>query len=128
MDTKDYILAISLIEGSTLLLSWAASAEPDITGGILVLTAPISVGMSSSGKMGADITNLVAIESLAIYNLTLDRNKKSKSDIFIENMIGWHIVYATFAISEYIFDDPNESLSIRSISSEGIEVAYNYSF
>jgi anaerobic C4-dicarboxylate transporter len=36
-------------------------------------------------------SELIAVESLALYNLSIDTDKILKSEIFKSNMIAWHI-------------------------------------
>ena len=128
MDTRDYIIMGVVMEISALFFSGAASVDPHVTGGILALTAPISIGMAGDGNTTKYVISLVAVESIAIYNLNIDTNKKSKNDIFIANLIAWNTLFASAFLADYLLSDPDESLSIRPISSEGVKVVYNYSF
>lgn len=119
-----------VVVGELLLVVNAslAAADPHIYGGALALLSPL--GMRNTTE-AASYVHLAAMESLAIYNLKIDPEKKSKGEIFRENMIGWH-VSAAVSFAAYYFLSDSRKESERSValapSGDGWKLLYSKAF
>ena len=121
------VLGVLLVEGLLISNAWMASEKPKEYGGFMMLFSPIA---GSSGDKFSDYVGLVGAEAIGLYNLTIDKDKKTKSDIFKENLIGWHIVIGVGALTDYFTDDKKEDskVYILPIKKGGVKISYNYRF
>lgn len=120
-----------IIEGAFAVNSWLASEDPQVYGVIAGLSFPFAVGMH--GGFSSNTTDWVALigtESIAVYNLTIDANKKSQGDIFKTNMIAWHLVMGSVFLSEYLTKDisNDKSISLLPTKDIGAQLVFNYKF
>lgn len=124
------MLSMVLIgEGLVLANAWLASENPHIYGGALAILSPLGAAEGNASTTTKWVGFLSA-ESIAVYNLNIDENKKSKSDIFKDNFIAWHLFAATIGISGYLMGDfkSKESLSLRPDFNGGATLVYNRRF
>ena len=128
-DEISTINKILIVEGLFLVNSWMASESPNTYGAIAALLFPIGAAEGNNSATTKWVGFLSA-ESLAIYNINLDEDKERKSDIFKNNMIGWHIFAGLTGLTGYIMGDfeSKESLSLIPMSTGGGKFVYNYKF
>jgi hypothetical protein len=115
------IWGLLIMEGFLVTNAWMASEDPSGYGGFLALVAPIS---------GCEFycSGLIAAESIAIYNMSIDENKNSKSEIFKNNMIAWHVFAAVGGVASYFIDDEDIKLSFKPSMNSGGNLVFNYRF
>ena len=122
------LTSFMLIEGLFVVNSWMASIDPNGYGGLLMLLAPL--GMNDT-KMENWI-GLGYTEAFGYYNTTIDVEKKSKSTIFKENMIAWHLFTGLSFLTDYLMKDKSSSQknSVYLIPTydNGTKIVYNYKF
>ena len=94
-----------ITEGVFITFSALASNRPKDYGVVLALSVPL---MMAGGKPGDDsstnasIVFFAGIETLAFYNMwVLDKNNDMPEENFRQNLIGWHVIYAAAAATEY---------------------------
>ncbi len=120
---------VLIAEGLFLVNSWMASESPNTYGAIAALLFPIG---AAGGNESATTkwVGFLSAESLAIYNINLDEDKENKSDIFKNNMIGWHIFAGLTGLTGYIMGDfdSDESLSLLPLLSGGAQFVYSNKF
>ena len=127
-DNWEWPRAVLVGEGLIALNAWMASEAPAVYGGLGVLLFPFAGGEHSSSEL-TYWTGLVAAESLAIYNISIDGDGKSKSEIFKDNMVGWHLFVLAVGVSSYIDSklDKNENIIIEP-EKDGMTLTYEYAF
>ncbi|WP_157726666.1 hypothetical protein [Thalassotalea crassostreae] len=121
-ETEITPLMIIGVEALFAVNSWMASEDPHTYGGAAALLFPIA------GCNELYCSNLIAAESLALYNLSIDDDKTSKSEIFKNNMIAWHIFAGVVGLSEYLIEDKDIKLSFQPISTGGGKIVFDYKF
>jgi len=121
---------ILLAEGSFLANAWLASEDPHAYGVVLALLAPLAAAGEGNSSETTKWVGLIAAESIAIYNIGIDTNKKSKSDIFKKNFIAWHLFAATIGVTGYIMGDfdSEQSLSLKPNFNGGANLVYSKRF
>ena len=109
------VSAIVAVEAMFGINAWMASESPKVYGGFSALLFPFAgagAGEASRGKI-TYLSGVLAAESISIYNLSLDEDKESKSDIFNNNMIAWHIflgvISTAFIVENKYFNQENIS-------------------
>ena len=85
-----YIFGLVVFEALIGVNAWMASESPSVYGGAAALLFPLAGGSENTGKI-TYWSGLVAAESLAVYNLSLNEDEYTKSEIFKNNMIAWHV-------------------------------------
>jgi hypothetical protein len=105
-DKKDInpLVAVGIAEGVFVISAWMASKNPQAYGGLLALGAPFG-GHSGEQNETTMWLTLAAVEAMAIYNISLDKDEYSESEIFKKNMIGWHIVLGVVGLTAWLSDD-----------------------
>jgi hypothetical protein len=100
--TKEFFL----VEGIAVAYSFLASNNPKDFGVALAWLTPL---MLASGKSGdesttnATIAMFVGMETMAFYNMwVLDKNKDMPEENFRQNFVGWNVVFAAAAATEYL--------------------------
>ena len=130
LTTVSTIVAVEAMLG---INAWMASESPKVYGGFSALLFPFAgagagAGDASRGKI-TYWSGVLAAESISIYNLSLDEDKESKSDIFKNNMIAWHIflgvVSTAFIVENKYFNQENISFIP---AKGGGQIAFNYKF
>ena len=115
----DYVAYGLLFEGIIGLNSYLASLDPDVYGTAGLILFPLGAvnGPSGNNSRAAFWTVLGLAESLALYNILLDEDRMSKEDIFKANVIGWHIIIGTGALTQLIFggEETEKSVSLNLI-------------
>ena len=119
-----------IFEGLLGVNAWMASESPHIYGGVGALLFPLVAGGEGNPTNAQIWTGIIGGESIAIYNLTINENKKSKSHIFKNNMIACHLFAGALGITGYLSGDADsdESLSVRPMQHGGTQLVYNYRF
>ncbi len=100
------VLAAAFFEGMIAVNAWMASKNPKLYGGAAVLLFP--VGAAESKNETTFWVSLAAAEALAIYNISLDEDKYSESEIFKKNMIGWHLFAGAVGLTTWLTNDENK--------------------
>ena len=77
-----------------------------------------------------DWVALIAAESIAIYNLSIDADEKSQGEIFKSNMIAWNLFLGSIFISEHLTKDMSDDKSISLLPTKdmGAQLVFNYKF
>ncbi len=122
------VLLFLLVEGIIGVNAWMASEDPHTYGALSALLFPLAG--SSQDSPTQHWVKLAAVESVALYNLSIDEDKKSKSEIFKGNVIAWHLVAGIVGLSGYLVGDGSaqESLKFTPVSNRGPQLVYSYKF
>jgi hypothetical protein len=105
--------AVLILEGVVGLNAYLASLNPRVYGVAGALLFPVAAA-NSEGK-SSDTTRwvgLASVEALAIYNIGLDEDKISDSEIFRNNFIGWHAAAGIMAVTGYFAGDFNRDKKV----------------
>ena len=113
---------VLIVEGLIVANSWMASQAPGAYGAGAALLFPLN------GCNYSYCADLIAAESIALYNLTLDENETSKGEIFKNNMIAWHVFAATGLLFNYFIDDSDAKLGFQPIETGGGKLVINYRY
>ncbi len=106
-----------------------ASEYPSEYGGLLVLMAPLIAVDNDFGTASKWVT-FAELEFLGIYNINITASKTTKNEIFINNMIAWHVWVASTATVEYFtggFDKKTE-IGLMPYSDDGLKLVINHKF
>ncbi len=124
------ITVFFLLEGMLGINAWLASENPHAYGAVGALLFPLAAGGEGSQNETEVWVGLIGAESIAFYNLSIDEEEKTKSEIFKNNMIAWHLFAGVLLTTKYIIgdNDSNESLSIKPNTYGGLQFVYNYKF
>ena len=73
---------------------------------------------------------LFASEAIAIHHLQIDEEETSKSEIFKENLIAWHLFAEVLWLSDYWLGDASmpETLTFSPTSDNGLRIQYQHRF
>ena len=132
LETRDNKLhpatAFFLAEGMFAVNAYMASKKPRTYGTVAALLFPMAIDGKSNTT--TKWVGLIAAESIALYNIRVDEDKKSEKDIFRENMVAWHLFAGAVGLSNLLFDDEesNESLTFSPTPDNGYELVYRYRF
>jgi hypothetical protein len=96
-----------MLEGVIGINAYLASLNPKVYGVAGALLFPLAGGSSKSSET-ARWVGLAAVEALALYNISIDEDKMSKSEIFRANIIGWHAAAGIMAVTGYFAGDFNK--------------------
>ena len=113
----NYLLGFFVVEAILGVNAWMASEAPNGYGTISALAFPLA-GKSEETSDFVYWTGLAAIESVAIYNINLDSDEYSKSEIFRNNMKAWHAAAGVILAISYIDSKwiNNDTISVTPIS------------
>lgn len=82
---------IGLTEGFFAVNSGLATLSPRVYGGAGLLLLPLGLAQGGSSKGNIVAASLFA--GLCVYNLVVpERQDLSNSEVFVHNMIGWHVL------------------------------------
>lgn len=115
------VWGVLIMEGFVVANSIWASNKPAEFGTALALLSPIA-GCSSHYCMG-----LIAAESIALYNLTVDTETTSKDEILRNNIIAWHLMAGAVMLTGYLIDEPDVKLGFYPII-DGAGLQFSYVF
>ncbi|MFO6418610.1 hypothetical protein ACLBKS_00230 [Hylemonella sp. W303a] len=124
LDTTRFVVMGEVLIG---VHAYFASLNPHVFGGVSALLSPL--GMTGSTR--DSYLTLAAMESMAIYNMTIDPEKKSKGEIFKENMIGYNLAFAAvFSVSYLLRVSPSEKESFVAFApaGDGWKLLYRQTF
>jgi len=125
-DSSSVLTDFLFLEGIIALNSAIAMASPEVFGTGMVLLSPLA--MSEDTNM---INNSVAMGgaiSLGLYNgLELNDSKYSNTDVFVRNVVGWHLVFASMWLSHKITDEKQTTAYIAP-SGDGLVFSINHRF
>lgn len=129
-DTMHPVAMFFLVEGMLGINAWMASENPRAYGVVGALLFPLAAGGQGDLTATEQWVGLIGAESIAVYNLSIDDEKTSKSEIFKNNMIAWHLFAGALGITSYLVGDTdsNESLSLKPTAYGGAQLVYNYKF
>jgi hypothetical protein len=117
--------ATMLLIGEALfaLNAGMAALSPKAYGIVGAIVFPIGAANGSATSETTRWVGLAAAESIAVYNLTINENRKSKGEIFVENMIAWHIftgiVFLTNSLTSDLKKSTNASLDYVPVKNGG---------
>lgn len=116
-------------EGVFIVASAVASKEPHAFGVAAALMFPAAVLGSNISTTTSTIA-MIGSESLAFYNITVDRNNRTRQDIFKRNMIGWHALALAVGVTGYFMGDygSNKSVAVVPVDNHGAKIMYSYNF
>lgn len=133
-DSKEYkdiekkklnpFVEFALIEGAFALNSALAAGDPKLFGVVGALLFPLADPGPGNRYTAGHWVGLVAVESLAIYNIVaLDKKMDGENEIFRQNFIGWNIVAALVETTDYFSKKINKksrySFSVTPIEGGG---------
>ncbi len=118
-----------IVEGMLGVNAWLASEDPQAYGLIGALLFPFAAGEGNNSDVEKWV-GLIGAESIALYNLSIDKDKKTKSEIFKENVIAWHLFAGILLATNYLVGDEktNETISVEPVAYGGAQLVYNYKF
>ena len=129
-DGVNPLLVVGVFEGLVAANAWLASQDPMAYGVAGALLFPIGAAEAESDTMFW--VSLTAAESLAIYNMSIDTDRHSKSDIFRDNMIAWHVFVGVVGLTSWLTEDsePEDklALSFRPEQTGGGQLVLTYRF
>jgi hypothetical protein len=127
-EAKDFnpVVTFVVLEALIGANSWMASEEPQVYGALGAILFPMVGCEYARGK--SCTTNLIAVESLAIYNLSINPDKKSKNEIFKDNMIGWHLVMLTMGTTLYLDEKKSKKINLVPLPDGGGSLSFHYNF
>lgn len=114
-----------VIEGLFIANSWLASEDPNTYGGIAALLFPLAAG-EGEGSTTTKWVGFLSAETIALYNLDIDEDKKSKSEIFKENLIAWHVFAALVGFTGFIMGDFDSDVSLSMAPIGGDKFVFLY--
>lgn len=126
-EEKDFNPVVTFVALEALIgvNAWMASEEPQAYGALGAIFFPIAGCEYARGK--SCTTNLIAVESLAVYNLSIDPDKKSKSEIFKDNMLAWHLVMLTIGTTFYLDEKKSKKINLTPLP-DGGSLSFHYDF
>lgn len=127
-EEKDFnpIATFAALEALIGVNAWMASEEPQVYGALGALLFPMA-GCEYTQGQGC-VSNLIAVESLAIYNLSINPDTKSKHEIFKDNMIGWHLVMLTVGTNFYLDKKKSKKINLTPLPDGGGSLSFHYDF
>lgn len=127
-DPGNFTLAM-VTEGVFIVASAAASRQPHAFGIAAALMFP-AAALGSDISTTTKTVTLIGAESLAFYNLTVDKNNRTRPEIFRKNMIGWHALALVVGVTGYIMGDfgSNKSVAVVPVDNHGAKIMYSYNF
>jgi hypothetical protein len=116
-------------EGVFIAASAVASREPRAFGVVSALMFPAAVLGSDISKPTSAVA-LIGAETLAFYNISVNKNDRTRQQIFRKNMIGWHALALVVGVTGYIMGDygSNQSLALVPAENHGAKIMYSYNF
>lgn len=129
-DSQPSTLSLALVtEGVFIVASGAASRKPHQFGAIAALIFP-AAALGSETSNTTNMVTLIGAETLALYNLTVDTNDRTRTEIFQKNMIGWHALALAVGVTGYIMGDfgSNKSVAVVPAKDNGAKIMYSYNF
>lgn len=107
---ESFLLGEIMIVGN----AWMATLDPQVYGGILALFGPFGAAESGRTNPALGWVSVAAVEGLAIYNIVgLDKDEDSKSKIFRDNFIGWHVFGGILFTAGYLMKDDTQEQTLR---------------
>ena len=111
--TDSPIANVVLIESLFGVNAYLASLDPRAYGVAGAVLFPIGAINGESSLSNATLwVGLASAEALALYNIGLDEDEMSDSEIFKNNFIGWHVVTGIIAVTGYFSGDFNRNKKI----------------
>jgi len=111
------------VEAAIGVNAYLASMNPRIYGGVGLALFPILMQPTTTEAWLA----VGALETVPIYNLTIDPDEKSPSQIFKANFVAWHVAAGLLATTGYLTKDKKVSLSYMPERGGGkVVFAYRY--
>lgn len=96
------------VEGAIAVNAYLASMNPKVYAGVAGVIYPIMIQPSTQ-----DAWLVVgALETVPVYNLTIDPDKKSPSQIFKANEIAWHAAVGLLLTTGYVTKITKEKMSL----------------
>ena len=123
-------LTLALVtEGVFVVASAVASRKPRAFGVVGALVFPAAALGSETSKTTNTVT-LIGAEALAFYNISVDTNDRTRTEIFQKNMIGWHVLALAVGVTGYIMGDygSNKSVAVVPVENHGAKIMYSYNF
>jgi len=121
---------ILLMEGLFSVNSYWASKTPHTFGAVAVIASPFAMQDSKKSRSTGWFT-FGLFESLAIYNLSINEDKKSEREIFTNNMIGWQVFVGLIFAKAYFSGELDETATTSLVyvpMSDGAQILYRYNF
>jgi len=92
-------------EGVILVGAYMTSQNPKFWGVFEAVSAPVFAGFATGDVDTTYWVTVASMEALALYNIRLDKNKMSKSEIIRANFIGWNAVMVITGLTGFITGD-----------------------
>ena len=102
--------ALIATEGLFWLSAYMASLNPKVYGVVYAVSAPYGAAMSCANANVNTIcttfwVSMASLEALALYNIRLDENKMSKSEIIRANFIGLNAALVIVGLTGFLTGD-----------------------
>lgn len=116
----NYFLLLLIGEAVIGVNAYLASIAPHPYGTISALAFPLAAINGRSSETARWVM-LGSAEAIALYNIRIDENKKSRSDIFKSNVIAWHAFLGISLTTAYFTGDlkDNKRASLAYIPEAG---------
>ncbi|SHO54730.1 hypothetical protein [Vibrio quintilis] len=114
-----------LAELTAAALSGLAAKDPEATGWGLIAISPL---MTDAMNVTTGTVGFVSVAAIGAYNLSIDEDEKSESDIFTENMIAWNAAFVTMGVTEYLFPGFTGNLAVYPDLSGNWYMNYQFKF
>lgn len=107
---KDFLI----FEAANLFISMTAASSPNVYGGYLaVVILPVFLTQDFEARHNGRVywlSGLIAMEAVAIYNLSIDESKVADIDVFRNNFMAFNLL---FAIDIYLgkYFSPKKNIS-----------------
>jgi len=129
MDDPGYLKLFLIGEGLVIVNAYLAAENPTAYGAAGALLFPLLSSPDSNSSMHK-WAGLVLAESIALYNLSIDKDKQQKSEIFRDNIIAWNIFAVAMLAMDSPFQDDNNTISLnyRPTNAGGHLLEFTYRF
>jgi hypothetical protein len=119
---KDIILPALGIEAMISVMSIWAVESPDTFIASMIVFPPLVGEYKETWPM------ILAFETMALYNLSIDHDQETENNIFVNNVIGWHVTLSLAAGAMY-YIHKNDDLSVAYLPvHDGGYLTMKYSF
>jgi len=125
-DTSFGLKEFLFMEGIIAVNSALAVPSPEVFGTALVLFSPLA--MSEHNSKANNYVTLGGAVSLGLYNaLELKESTYSDTEVFMRNMVGWHLAFASIWLSDKLIGDKQTSAYIAP-RGDGFVLAIDHQF
>lgn len=123
--TVDDGLTFGIMQLAAAGVSFWASESPEAAGWFLTGS---SVFMLNLQNRASGAVSFTALAALGTYNIYVDEEETSKSDIFVTNMIGLNLLMLSMAATDMMFPGLSDNVLVYPDMNGNWYINYNYNF